>query len=255
MSNYVLYFSPTDGTKKVTSAIAKEFEPYQEIDLSKQDLHLDQTFHEDDVCIVGVPSFGGRVPSIALERMQNIEAKGSKAILVVAYGNRAYDDTLLELKQFLSKKHFTCIAAVTAIAEHSIMHQFATNRPTVEDIDELHAFSKQIKDILNQPIGELEVPGNVPYRAYNGVPIKPKATSACSACGLCANMCPVGAIPMDKPNQTNKDICISCMRCVAHCPEHARVLNTMLVKVASAKMKKACSEAKANELFLARRLS
>ena len=46
-----------------------------------------QVFDADDVCVIGVPSYGGRVPGIALERMNKFKGNHAKAILVVSYGN------------------------------------------------------------------------------------------------------------------------------------------------------------------------
>ena len=253
MSNYVFYFSPTKSTEKITKTIAEEFTSYQSFDLSKQNFEVTNAFSKDDICIVGVPSYGGRVPAVALERMKNMKGHKTPAILVVSYGNRHYDDTFLELQDFLEERGFQCIAAIAAIAEHSIMHQFAKGRPDVNDIKQLKDYSSKIIDCLlkHEEFEKLSLPGNRPYKEYHGVPLKPKVSNACTSCGACANVCPVQAIPMDAPNQTNTDICISCMRCIEVCPAHARTVNKLMLKVASLKMKKNCSEPKENELFLA----
>ena len=94
MSVYSIYFSPT---KEIVNLVANEFGSYQEIDLSKKEDMVDQVFDADDVCVIGVPSYGGRVPGIALERMNKFKGNHAKAILVVSYGNRAFEDTLKEL--------------------------------------------------------------------------------------------------------------------------------------------------------------
>lgn len=252
MSNYAVYFSPTKGTEKITKLLASEFGAYTEIDLSKKNSNENLIFKRDDICIVGVPSYGGRVPSIALERMENFEGNSVKTILVVVYGNRAYDDTFVELQDFLAKKNFYCIAAVAAIAEHSVMSQFAKGRPDEMDIKELTQYAQNIKTQLykNKDFPKLQLPGNRPYKEYNGIPLKPRVTKKCTKCGVCAKACPVGAIPLNAPNTTNTNVCISCMRCVKICPVEARKLNPLLLKVGAFKMKKDCSKRKNNEFFM-----
>ena len=96
----------------------------------------------------------------------------------------------------------------------------------------------------------VHVPGNRPYRKYGTIPLIPGASHTCGSCGLCAAKCPSGAIPSDNPKQTDKDKCISCMRCISVCPTHSRKLNPLMLAAASQKLKKACSGRKENELFL-----
>ena len=228
MSIYAIYFSPTGGTEKIVTFIAEQFGEYQRIDLCEKTSGLTNDFSEEDLCIIGVPSFGGRIPAIALERIKALSGNNATAILITVYGNRAYEDTLIELEDTLIEKNFTCQAAIAAIAEHSIMHQFATGRPDQNDLTELASFAQK----------------------YGTIPLIPGASHTCGSCGLCAAKCPSGAIPSDNPKQTDKDKCISCMRCISVCPTHSRKLNPLMLAAASQKLKKACSGRKENELFL-----
>ena len=176
MSVYSIYFSPTNSTKEIANLVANEVGSYQEIDLSKKEDMVDQVFDADDVCVIGVPSYGGRVPGIALERMNKFKGNHAKAILVVSYGNRAFEDTLKELADNLSKRGFYCFAAIAAIAEHSIMHQFGQGRPNQQDQQQIIHFTKNIKERLTKELTEIEVPGQRPYKEYHGIPLKPTAS-------------------------------------------------------------------------------
>ena len=63
MSIYSIYFSPTQGTKKITNTLAQEIGAYQEIDLCEYtDQIPERIFSENDICLIGVPSYGDGFP-------------------------------------------------------------------------------------------------------------------------------------------------------------------------------------------------
>lgn len=254
MKLYEIYFSPTNGTKKAADIICSNLN-YEKTEINLMDKSLDLTkysFDKEDICLVAVPSFGGRVPAIATSSLSKLKADNTLAVCMVVYGNRAYDDTLLELKDTLTKSGFKCTAAVAAIAEHSILRQFAANRPDSQDEAQLIEFSKKINAVLNSEshTNELKVPGNKPYREYSVLPTVPTADKSCKKCGICADGCPVNAIPKSDPSLVDKDKCISCMHCVSICPTNSRGVNKLLLKAAAIKLSKACKSRKDNELFL-----
>lgn len=251
MSNYHVYFSPTGGTKKVADVLVRHlFEEYQSVDLCKEPELLN--FEENDVCLISVPAYGGRVPGVVIERLHKFSANGSKAILNCVYGNREWDDTLTELQDMLESIGFQCVAAVAAVAEHSIFRQFAAGRPDEKDVEELSEFSVQIRQRLKNGIsGNLELTGSHgTYKEYRGVSLKPEVNNQCGACGLCAKACPVGAIDVDNPKETNQELCISCMRCISICPNQARNLNADVMSMMTEKMTPVLSGHKENHLFL-----
>ena len=251
MKFYNIFFSPTGGTKKVADIVAKGTKlNAEEIDLIKEpDKLMKVNFEKEDLCLVVVPSYGGRIPLVITDMFRNVKADGTKAILVAVFGNRAIDDTLLELQDVLEASGFVCIAGMEAVAEHSLMHQFGTGRPDQQDERELLEFAEKImKNIETQD--KPEFPGNRPYREYGGVPLKPVANGKCTSCGLCAKECPADAISLDNPKLTDKDKCISCMHCVAICPKKARNCNKFISFIAGKKMKKVCSGRKENKLYL-----
>lgn len=256
MALYEICFSPTGGTKKVAEILGSAWNCEAEtIDLMNPQLEPEKySFSADDICIVAVPSFGGRAPETALKRLKKMAGKEARAVLAAVYGNREFEDTLIELKDALSEAGFRCAAAVAAVAEHSIIHKFGAGRPDEEDRQELKEFAERIRCRLEENRdgegGEVSVPGGHPYREYHGVPMKPKAGRDCIKCGKCAAECPVQAIPKDNLASVDKDRCISCMHCIAICPEQARHNDKVVLFAAEQKMKKACSGRKANSLYL-----
>ena len=254
MSLYEIYFSPTGGTKKVADIMIKGMKKdAQEIDMIKDpDKILQTEFSEDDICLIAVPSYGGRIPSVTVDKFQKLQAKGTKVILVAVFGNRAIDDTLVEMQDILENAGFVCVAGVEAVAEHSLMHQFGIGRPDQQDEEELIRFSEQIMKKIETKMEymKVELPGNHNYREYNGVSLKPVANGKCNSCGICVKECPAGAISKDDPKVTDKGKCISCMHCVVVCPQKARNCNKIMKLIASKKMEKSCSGRKENKLYL-----
>lgn len=131
MKLYEVVFSPTGGTQKVSGFLSKELGGKTvKIDLSDYKTDFSKFgLTGEDIAIIAIPSYSGRVPVPAAERLSRIQANGAKAIVGCVYGNRAYEDTLAELQDIVERAGFTVIAAVAAVAEHSIARRYATNRP------------------------------------------------------------------------------------------------------------------------------
>ena len=243
-----IIFSPTGGTEEVAHIIGKQWsENAVKIDLSDADTDFPRcVINEEDQVLISIPSFGGRAPAAAIERLKKIAGNGAKCTLVCVYGNRAYEDTLVEMEDAAKESNFRVIAAIAAVAEHSIMPQYAANRPDAADKKQLEQFAEQIAGKAEIPVS---IPGNRPYKKSGGAGLVPKPTKYCVKCGLCAGKCPVKAIDSINFKADSKK-CISCMRCLKQCPHNARKVNGAMVSIASMAIKKACSVRKENELFL-----
>lgn len=248
-------FSPTGGTDKAAEIITKAWGmPVNKIDLSDAETDYSSiNIGKEDIAIIAVPSYGGRVPGLAAQRISNIRGNQTPCVIVCVYGNRAYEDTLVELNDIAEKSGFKVIAAVASIAEHSIIHQYATGRPDAKDESELSSFAQRILDKINGGVAGLatpQIPGNRPYKKAGGGGLVPKANNKCINCGLCAKQCPAKAINPDNLKATDGKKCISCMRCVAKCPQSARKVNEAMVSAVALAIKKACSARKENELYI-----
>ena len=218
----IAHFSPTGGTKKVADAIAAGFHiPVVEADLTKADSAI--TLSENDALMAVLPVYAGRVPQISLERLSALKGNGQKAVAVVVYGNREYDDALLETKDTLEAAGFQLIAAAAFIAEHSMCRSIAAGRPDAQDEALCRQFAADVM-AKAEDAAPFQVPGNTPYKELKPSAFHPAANESCVKCGDCAEQCPVGAIPLDDPSLTNNDLCINCMRCVQICPVSSRAL-------------------------------
>lgn len=253
MKLYNIVFSPTGGTKKVADCLTSALEgEVTTVDLTDSKQNFDTVSRmKEDVAVISVPSYGGRVPAVAAQRLSRVHGSGARAVLVCVYGNRAYEDTLVELEDAAKQAGFQVIASVAAVAEHSIARQFAAGRPDSQDAEQLSNFAKQIRLKLSENnLTEPAIPGNRPYKKAGGAGLVPKPTKECVRCSVCAQACPVQAIDKEDPKKVDDKTCISCMRCISVCPHNARKANPVMLSAVNLMLKKVCSERKECELYI-----
>ena len=248
MKTVEIIFSPTGGTEKVARILTSRWElDTVTIDLSDAKADFSRcVIEKEDRVLIAMPSFGGRAPAVAIQRLMQIAGNGAKCTLVCVYGNRAYEDTLAEMEDAAKECGFRVVAAIAAVAEHSILPQYATGRPDASDEKQLADFAAKIADKDSEITS---IPGNRPYKKSGGAGLVPKPTKECVKCGLCAEKCPVQAIDPASFAADSK-LCIGCMRCVKQCPKNARRVSGLMVSIAGMAIKKACSVRKENELYL-----
>lgn len=240
-------FSPTGGTSKIAAAIVGP-RMGTRIDLCSP--VEPQEMPAGAPLLAVVPVYGGRIPAIATQRLLALQGNGNPAIAVVVYGNRAYDDALLELRNVLTEAGHRVIAAAAFVAEHSIIRSIAAGRPGTDDLARAVEFGAAVEARLSSELTTVEVPGNAEYQPLPQMPATPLVTDACGGCGMCARKCPVGAIPQSNPRRTDAAKCILCMRCVAICPRKARILPPPMVEAFTARLTAVASEPKQAEIYL-----
>ncbi len=237
----LLYFSATGTTAKVVKAIAKELgDVTAEYDITLPSDRVDDIkFVEDDLLIIGVPVYAGRVPDFLVEYFNKISGDNTKAIFIVVYGNRDYDDALLELLDIFKEKSFVGIAGGAFIGEHSYTALVANNRPDIIDLNIAASFGKTCKEKLDSENDflNLKVKGNYPYKErLPKSEFAPITNANCNQCGLCAELCPSEAIDFIDAKIVDSSKCIKCCRCIKKCPVQAKEFNHPIIENIRAKL-------------------
>lgn len=241
---WAVYFSATGTTKKVVEQIAGESAKALGAECGVIDFTLPQAraealhFHANELIIFGSPVIAGRVPNVLLKYLDTVDGNGAIAVPVVMYGNRDYDDALIELRDILERGKLHTIAAGAFVGEHSFSNVLAKGRPDEDDLQKATNFAREIvckvKNISQTSnINPIDVKGTPePYRGYyqprdrEGNPVdirkvKPLTKDTCNNCRLCAALCPMGSISFDDVREFT-GICIKCGACIKLCPAGAK---------------------------------
>ena len=156
------YFSPTGTTCRVARAIAGGVGcPVTEMDLPAADCACQ--VQDNTVLLAAAPGYGGPIPAGALERLGRLQGQGRKAVAVVVYGNREFDDALLETRDALEANGFRVIAGAAFIAEHSMHRSIAAGRPDAQDGAICRRFAADVMAKADDA-APFQVPGNTPYK-------------------------------------------------------------------------------------------
>ncbi len=258
----LVYFSPTGTTRKVLESIAAG--------IGASDVeHINLTLPEgaqqtvpplsDELVILGAPVYGGRLPVDAITRFKKLKADGTPAVLVVLYGNREFEDALLELKNLAVELGFNPVAGGAFIGEHSFSTAdlpIASGRPDSMDAQKAMDLGARIKDKVEalqstEDSVELEIPGRFPYESGpRPMVVSPVIREdVCTVCGTCAGVCPTAAISVNGSVATKIERCIRCSACIKNCPTGARVWEDDMIKAMGTWLNENCSARKEPQIF------
>ena len=256
------FFSPTGTTRAVVRAVASGIglDRTEWIDVTSPEARRRPlTTSEKELLVVAVPVYMGRVPELLQEWLHSIRARSTPTVCVVVYGNRAYEDALLELTDAVRERGCVPIAGAAYIGEHSFSSPelpTAQGRPDGDDLDHAEAFGRKIREKLRsvsalEDISDLTVPGNRPYGGRTKLWDVDfiAVDGSCTNCGLCAEICPVGAIDA-RDGVIDQEKCITCCACIKNCPEGARSMKPGPVMDAANRLHSNFGEPKAPECFL-----
>lgn len=260
----LVYFSPTGTTQTIVRAIARGFDSgsAEEIDITQPAARVQplQTT-ENDLLIIGVPVYMGRVPVIVRDWLNAIRAHDTPTVCVVLYGNRTYEDALLELKNLVTKCGCRAIAGCAFIGEHSFSDAktpTAQGRPDTNDLRIAEEFGRKVREKLEAAStvtqgAEANIPGQFPYRGDSRLWTIDfiEVSDACDQCGTCAKLCPAGAIDPADAKKIDTKLCITCCACIRLCPSHARLMKPGLLKDAQLRLHTLYKERKEPECFIA----
>lgn len=159
----LIYFSATGTTQKVLHKIAEGtgIKKIQDVDITllKNRDGSNLIIEEDALVIIGVPVHMGRVPKTAVNYLKQFKGNGQPTICVAVYGNRNFDDALVELVDISAATGLNIMGAAAFIGEHSFsdsMVPIAAGRPDECDINSAVAFGKKIAEKLSG--GHLAMP-------------------------------------------------------------------------------------------------
>ncbi|MDD2960949.1 MAG: 4Fe-4S binding protein [Muribaculaceae bacterium] len=241
----LIYFSACGTTEKIINTVASNIliDTKKRFSLLNLDVTNDILLPSDEIAIFAIPVYSGRVPQVVGNKIKHFKGSHTPAIIITVYGNRDFDDALIELNDIVSANNFYVISAAAFIARHSIFPIVGNGRPNDNDISIIKDFAKNSYNFLLNPnfystTVPLNINGNHKYREIKKIPLNPKTSNRCNLCNLCVNQCPVQAIDANNPKKINKKLCISCAHCISICPMKAKRFGGLLYQIAQHKFAK-----------------
>lgn len=238
MTVTTIYASPTQTSKKIATAVGGELakvlggeQKEVSITLLKERKGLQLQFTKDDIVVLALPVYGGRIPLFLEDTVNAIKGNNTPIVVLGVYGNRDFDDALLEMKNVTAENGFIPVAAGAFIGEHSFSEKLAQARPDEKDLAIAREFGAKAGALLKdgKELKTVEVTGNFPYKERGpAAPVAPKTTDDCFDCMLCAQGCPTEAISFTDPRVTDPNKCVKCNYCVKICPVKAKTFDGAL---------------------------
>ncbi len=224
----LIYFSPTENTKKIVEAIGSGAGLVSKVyDLTlphNRDFTLE--FGPEDLVVIGMPVYAGRIPELMAEWMVRLKGNQTPVIMAVVYGNRDYEDALIELRDLLTSRGFLGLSGAAFVGEHSYTTRVASGRPDEDDLAVAEAFGAKSAELAAAAVKDanyVTVSGNTPYKPRGVMPpMAPVTTDACIRCGICAAFCPTAAIDSTDFSKIEAEKCIRCCSCIRRCSTEAK---------------------------------
>ena len=248
-----VYFSPTGNSKKCALAAAEAIgRNITEIDMTKiAAFDKEIEFGINDFVVFAAPVYGGRLFKEFAEKISKLKGNLAKCAVIVTYGNRDYDDALLEFKNLLIEQNFVPLGFAAIVGRHTY-GTIQVKRPDENDIELCHLLGKKVLEKIDSGVFDIpEVKGNIPYKnGGNGGSFYPSTNERCARCGACARLCPMDAISKDDYSVIDTEKCISCFRCIRRCLYGAKDMTTKDYREFAESFSERLKDAKESELFI-----
>lgn len=233
----VLYFSPTNTTKRICKAIASGMGAKDPVDLNitfpdfrtKLASNPNAILENIDHIIIGAPVYSGKLPIQVMECLKSISGNEKICTAVVVYGNRDYGLALYHMVKILFINNFNVLAAGTFIGQHSYSDilPVAIGRPDKTDLEKAYDFGSASLNKFNYlSLEDIPFQRDMFSKSENYIPTQPVFQSEkCDHCRICSKRCPINIISPETGNWLNREAkkqCIGCMACVSSCKNKAR---------------------------------
>ena len=251
---HLVYFSPTGTGKRNLEFAAENFS----CETREHDITCNGKIYEfgsDDLVLFAAPVYGGRIPDLAKEHLSGFTGNNTPCILFSVYGNRAFDDALVEMQELTESSGFVTIAGLGVLGQHTFTDKVATGRPNSDDRKTIAEMMESVKSKLEgiadiTRLDRLELPGKPDCKPYSRMSLSPKTNKNCSHCNRCLEVCPSHAISSEHFDVPDPDLCIGCLACVKVCPSDARHANSIKLAAIAKVLETACSKPRPIELYL-----
>ena len=198
-----------------------------------------------------MPVYGGFIPALCRDSAVLLQGHDTPAIIVAVYGNRHFDDALVQMRGLLEERGFTVVAGAAFVARHSIFPSVAADRPDDYDLDDARSFARRALESIGRT-GRLALPGREDHDSFDfkGSSFHPCGDDRCIRCMACADICPTGAVDWADPRMSDTSACISCGACIDVCPVSSRGYHDEAYRAAEEAFAARCAERRDNEIFL-----
>lgn len=257
-TSYLCYFSPTGTSRRVAEAVGRGLDASRTVVCDATHEAAACAAAREDIAVFAVPVYGGHAAPTALQRLEAVRGSGTPAVVIVLYGNRAYERAARELADFVAARGFVPVAAAAFVGEHSYSTTrcpIAAGRPDAADCTDAEAFGRAAAAKLAagevRAIDAAQLPTVrsgmlatwrfvrfvLGYRRRQRrhpqrVAVETSA-DRCVHCGRCVTLCPTGAVAAGDELHTDAAKCIRCCACVKGCPAGARSYDSPFAAVLS----------------------